>query len=365
MRDTRYLSGLTPLRGIAAWWVVIFHYEATFGLLLPLRSSMLLRNGYLMVDLFFMLSGFVMQHSYGAQFREGLQRQALLRFAQARFARIYPLHLATLLVLVVWQAAQWLRSPELAFQGDFLPAGIPGNLLLVQALGVYSRLTWNYPAWSISAEWYVYGVFPVLAWGFARLPLRWRLLLAGAAVLAGYVLLAGQHPEGVLDLSYRLGFWRALAGFGAGMLIYAGYAAGLGAGWLRRDWSLGAAAGSLLVLLHLDVPDAAVMPGFAWLVWSAAANEGRLGRWLGGRGWQWLGDLSYSVYMWQYPWALALMGLGLLEFAPPDLAAGTADGSWPGLLGFAGGLLLLSQLSYRYLELPLRNWLKPKGLKRD
>src|ERR1700677_1206832 len=95
-----FLNNLTPLRGAAATWVAVYH----FGTTVPLFSAsqtMLVAKGYTMVDLFFIMSGFIMRHVYGNSFKERITIPNVHRFVVARFARIYPLHFFTLTTLVV------------------------------------------------------------------------------------------------------------------------------------------------------------------------------------------------------------------------------------------------------------------------
>ncbi len=101
---TAYLPNLTPLRGIAALLTVIFHVDLYTGMggggLLRQENSMLISKLYLMVDFFFVLSGFIMCHVYGKWFSSSVDKSSFKKFTIARFARVYPLHFFTLLYLV-------------------------------------------------------------------------------------------------------------------------------------------------------------------------------------------------------------------------------------------------------------------------
>ncbi len=105
MKIVPYLSNLTPLRGIAALLTVIFHVDLMFGMggdmLLKFEDSMLINRLYLMVDFFFVLSGFIMLHVYGPGFSDAVTISAFKRFTVARFARVYPLHFVMLAYCVV------------------------------------------------------------------------------------------------------------------------------------------------------------------------------------------------------------------------------------------------------------------------
>jgi peptidoglycan/LPS O-acetylase OafA/YrhL len=100
------LPSLTPLRGIAALWVVVFHYCWHLPALHVDRYTGAVYKGYLAVDLFFMLSGFVISHVYRRVFARQLTGQGYLDFLKARVARIYPLHLTVLLLFVATALAE-------------------------------------------------------------------------------------------------------------------------------------------------------------------------------------------------------------------------------------------------------------------
>src|ERR1700750_78824 len=101
-RKISYLSNLTPLRGIAALLTVIFHIDIFLGwAMIPPDGSPLLSHMYLMVDFFFILSGFIMCHVYGNRFLKDVRVTEFKKFTIARFSRVYPLHLFTLVSTVV------------------------------------------------------------------------------------------------------------------------------------------------------------------------------------------------------------------------------------------------------------------------
>src|SRR5579863_2047307 len=96
----KYLSNLTALRAIAAICVVFYHFQSIIAVFVLPEQTRLLDKGYLMVDLFFIMSGFIISHVYYQSFESGLSTSNVRRFIVARFARVYPLHLFTLLILI-------------------------------------------------------------------------------------------------------------------------------------------------------------------------------------------------------------------------------------------------------------------------
>ena len=178
------MDGLTGLRGLAALWVIGFHY--TLGPLSPLSPQHgvpVLRAGYLGVDLFFFLSGFVIWHVHGDDFRRP-SAVAFRHFLGLRLARLYPVYAFTMVLFL----AIVLIGPLLGDTGlnpqNYQAGQFAVDLFLLQSWGLSSHLNWNYPAWSVSAEMFCYLLFP-----FA-VPLLGRLGTRAAAVLAGLILLA-------------------------------------------------------------------------------------------------------------------------------------------------------------------------------
>jgi len=132
------------------------------------------------VELFFILSGFILCHVYLKGFGEGRFRYG--GFLLNRLARIYPLPLATLAAMgglaVIGRLAGLEADPNIAD----LPS-LPANLLLLHAWGFAQTAAFNHPFWSIGAEWLAYLSFPAFALAALRLRARpW--LFVGLAVLA-------------------------------------------------------------------------------------------------------------------------------------------------------------------------------------
>ena len=166
MSENRVIPSLTPLRGIAALWVVLYHYNIWASNLGLDDYLQIVDQGYLAVDLFFMISGFVMAHVYRRAFVQEI-RANYLQFLGARVARLYPLHVFILLLFLA--AALSARTADYMTSGQFDPIPIDGprsivallaNLFMLQGLKA-SALSWNYPTWSISVEFLAYLLFPL------------------------------------------------------------------------------------------------------------------------------------------------------------------------------------------------------------
>lgn len=171
---TRHLDAL---RIIAACAVVILHYSDYLkgqpaGHFIYEHTQ----HFNLFVDLFFVISGFVIANQYVGRVDDS---RSISRFFWRRLARIYPLHLATLAFYLVVAAAIHGDLAHVGNSARYPLSDIPAQLLLLHAL-IGERLTFNFPSWSLSAEMFCYMIFPVLALVAAR---RRNLLLPLIVIL--------------------------------------------------------------------------------------------------------------------------------------------------------------------------------------
>jgi peptidoglycan/LPS O-acetylase OafA/YrhL len=151
----REIKSLTGLRGFAALWVCLLHY--TWGWKGPGFWLSVATHGEEGLDVFFILSGFILSYVYSGQFQTTLSGSDYLAFLRARFARVYPLHF---FMLMGWVAFVLLGVIELN-KGDTVQAFIL-NLFLLHAWGFVDLISWNQPSWSISSEAFAYLLFPFL-----------------------------------------------------------------------------------------------------------------------------------------------------------------------------------------------------------
>src|SRR5665647_781341 len=153
MQKKNYLVSITSLRGLAAILVILLHFNIFCAALAPWDSPFdhFIQKGYLWVDFFFLLSGFIMMHVYAKSFESGI-RNNFKNFMFSRFARIYPLHLFSLLSMVAfyfWYRANFILYPS-DYAGTFNVGHIWAQLLLVHSMGIYKNLSWDSASWSIS-----------------------------------------------------------------------------------------------------------------------------------------------------------------------------------------------------------------------
>ncbi|PLR09225.1 acyltransferase [Caulobacter flavus] len=226
------IPALTSLRFILAVGVVVFHYQVTM-LASGQAPIALIERARLGVDVFFILSGFVLAHVYGRQICEG--RYSHRAFLIARLARIYPAHLAVLLGMGLI-ASIALALGQAFDQRVYTPSGWLAHLAMIHAwIPVVPPSEWNGPSWSISAEWAAYLAFPLFAFiGLrnGRNPLltiavaavvfaacdafyRWRYgqIITGADSVLGVVRIPGEFLYGLAlqQISQRLAVTRRAA----------------------------------------------------------------------------------------------------------------------------------------------------------
>ncbi|GAB3692631.1 acyltransferase family protein [Angustibacter aerolatus] len=289
------IAALTGLRAVAAVWVVLFHYRADVERLVPPARHLdpLLASGYLGVDVFFVLSGFVLAYNYGHRLDRWRPREAR-DFVQNRVARVWPVQVVTLHADLLYAAA--VGALGVSADGHRrTPAAYVENLTMTH-LWFSDRPSFNAPAWSISAEWLVYLLCPLLLLGFARVR-RAGTALAGAAGLYAVMLLVFALfalPNGNVP---HAGLLRVVVEFVAGVLLVRVHQ--------QAPRGIGRAAlpvAVALVLVVLLVPRSHgggywLAPAFALLVLLLAAGTGPLAAVLSTR-WSVLwGEASYCLYM--------------------------------------------------------------------
>jgi peptidoglycan/LPS O-acetylase OafA/YrhL len=355
----RRYESLDGLRGIAAIAVVLFHINWSNHI----TETHLVRQGYLFVDLFFVLSGFVLSRAYGDTIHT-LRHAA--GFLTLRFFRIYPLHIAVLLVFVMYEVAQ-LPAARLGLAihpfGDATPVGTLGpNLLLAESLIFSGPPTWNVPSWSISCEAVAYVAFAAVACAGAfkaRHIVMWAF--AAAAVLYAIVL----HAKGSLFAMVDFGLLRCFAGFCVGIAVSrisdAEFVQLPSATYDAAVLLLVAAMVALFSLAN-GPADILAVPVFGLLVLMLQADKGLSARILTSTPIAHLGRISYSIYMVHWL-PLVLAGVALKH----ALGAGARyEGEyfamyrvdpWLGDLGVALMLTLvvvIASVTYRKVEAPWR-----------
>jgi peptidoglycan/LPS O-acetylase OafA/YrhL len=338
------LRALTSARGVAAWMVVLYHIRPIMHGL-PGFALQIFGKGYLAVDFFFLLSGFVIWLSWGERLRDDGWRAARC-FLQKRVARIWPLHLvilagASMLALVL---AATGRSDPIQFPFRELPL----HIFLFQNWGFTDRLSWNNPAWSISCEIVAYLAFPF----FAR-AIDWRrfpswLIVSTIAMLflIIYIMIRG---EAMLDASVtQYGMIRCLTEFSAGTALCAL--------WMR--WREAPALPAMcaattciaaLVAWAAGAPETLAAPtALAALLLTLALTSGLRRNPLDASLIRYLGEISYATYLSHF----ILFIVFKLLFVSDELSVPL------GLIALYLAMVLASSIALHHLvERPAQRWI--------
>lgn len=368
---TGEIKALTGLRIVAAVWVVLFHFRPLLEQAAPgFRSALapVLDSGAQGVDLFFILSGFVLTWNYLDRMGEYWSWRSMLHFLWLRLSRVWPVYLVTMHLAALWiiftlnvghvpsEAAHTLTATNYVRQ-----------FLLVQLwfAPYFDDTSWDGPAWSISAEWLAYILFGALVLVIFRIARATRarglIYLAVAASLPPVVLLMAT------GLFYTPWSWlpRIIMQFTAGALVCAavrklqpGDRARMGAGVA----SLLIATAIISILYWLDanpIPSIYDSAGlvdvlFVPLVLTLAMGVGTLPAVLSIRPIVYLGHISFSLYMvhelvhttWNWMVLQFELRLGSDLAGKAVLVALIA-------VAFVGAVLL-----YHLVEEPARKWMR-------
>ncbi|WP_158703261.1 acyltransferase family protein [Pseudonocardia dioxanivorans] len=363
------LRALTGLRIVAAVWVVVFHFHFT-GLpgvaQVVAVAGPLVTQGALGVDLFFVLSGFVIAYTYLDTLGPRLKARAAGRFVWARVARLWPAYVVVFnLFGVVVLARHLIGGGPVAFQAvqpDVTVGEWVRQLFLVQLWNrpFFDGASWVGPTWSISAEWLAYLLFPVAAVFFHRLRRLPRPILAFGALLLMTPIAASYVAIGNPYFSWS---WlvRILCGFGAGVLVFVVARRIEPTPRVRRIASRVADGTVVLIAAGLCVGELAgpgrggvVIVLFPVLVGSLAFADSGLARLLSARPLVYGGRVSYSLYLVHIPlfevyWLATafIPGLGR-PTVPAHLVAGLVlVGAFP-----------LAMIVHRWVEEPGSRWMR-------
>lgn len=373
---------LDILRGVAALMVVVFHYKHfllisdTMGFdvaHLPFAVALapLYVYGQFFVELFFSISGYVFFWLYASAISD--RHTGAKTFFIARFARLYPLYLATLIFVAAGQGLfTWMHGHTFIYHNN-TPGSFVLNLLMVQEWLPHAAMSFNGPSWSISVEVFLYLLFfilcltrlnrPLILIAVIALGILFKLVFASAAsdfgrgvpsfFLGGLVF----HVVTALRASDRAA-WNRWTGLGLVWslpplwgLAYAG-----GAGWLTGVPAPFGYLFSTDTFVYVVLPLTLLYLGLRQGQWRARALQPQSLHRIA-----WIGDASYSLYLLHFPLQLTVMlvmarysdGVRLAVFSSPLF-----------FLAFFAMAIGLAWLSFRYFEMPARRYLKLRMTRR-
>ncbi|MGG1948645.1 acyltransferase [Trinickia sp. NRRL B-1857] len=341
--NVRQIDQLTGLRAFLALWVVTRHLFHPFenGAFIDFGTRFLaFDQGYLGVDGFFILSGFILAYNYANG--RPLDYRA---FVGARFARVYPVHFVTLLGAIGLVCIRHfvLHKHVIGTAQNTYPA-LAANFVLLNAWSFDFVTGWNDVAWSVSAEWFAYVFFPLFV---ALAPARNRLFAAVLLVVPAGAL-AALEWHSATALSLPGGLARLIPEFYAGVLLFRLRRASAFATLPRM---LGLAAIGIIALGIVVRHDTLTVIGLGLLIFGLSSNADFVAPLLAFRPIVYLGEISYCLYMVQ---RFPMEGLSIARKASAALAGS------PTMQVFVllAMLFAASHLTHRFIELPGRKWLR-------
>lgn len=329
----KVFDALTGLRGLGALWVTLFH-------IFDSSNFTIVNQGYLGVDLFFILSGFILSHVHAKDFTV-YTYHTHIRFIQLRLARIYPLHVFILLcfALFVFNTQGFTErysSPERLDIGHFFAA-----LFLVHNWGIGPAPLWNGPTWSLSAEWFAYLSFPLISTFCVKVvPAKWVLATAITvlATLEAIMLWKGSHGG-----MGKAGLFRMAAEFIAGCLLYR-YTNLKGDGDHGYRYLL---LSFILLGVALYAPSMIWLAsmGFALLILAVSDKPNTISIALSSKPLIWLGDISFSLYLCHWPLIQIRNWLSSKYTISSNIE----------LLALASIIITTTAICHKFIEKPARN----------
>jgi peptidoglycan/LPS O-acetylase OafA/YrhL len=314
MTEAHRFRALDGWRGVCALLIALHHFPAHGAIYhLPL-----VRNAWLLVDFFFVLSGFVITHAWGERISS---TSAVASFAVRRFFRLWPLQAALLAAFIALELYRYMVTGT-GFIGERSFFAIFTNLTLIQSLGLHDRLTWDTPSWAVSTEFWTYIVFALVVFATGR----FRALASVGLVAVSIAILALHSRYGMRE-TFDWGIARCVYGFFLGSLTYElwrnRWLAELGGA--AAEFTVAAIAVAFLIVIPGDRPlEYLAPPVFAIFVLIFASDAGLASRVMSGRVLQNLGQWSYAIYLVQML-VIVVMVSALNSFAPGHTVSG-ADG---------------------------------------
>jgi Predicted acyltransferases len=307
------IKALSGARAIGALAIVAYHFcDAHYYVPFAVVMGPLVTKAYLWVEFFFALSGFILVHVYSGR------KLQYASFLKARLARLYPVHLATLLSMVVLIFLTNALAGRWHFHSIFAGPGLPintvgsfvANLFLVQSWGFLPGLSWNTVSWFVSVEFFLCLTFPIFLMLARGGPWRGVVLVAAGAAWLAFL----DWNSGVgLDITYRNGLFRGLADFlmGAGLAMIFRALKNRPVPERFHSWIQAIVLAAVLAAFYLSGPRHSrgnIVPGLALiaLILPLAFDKGFLARLFQTRPFQVLGGWSYGIYMGQTLWMLVV-----------------------------------------------------------
>lgn len=287
------INNLTGLRFYLAIWVVIYHQ---YSLIDIAYLNEILKKGYLAVDFFFVLSGYILTHVYLNYYSQTPDLREIKGFIKKRFARVYPVHFFTLVGAILYYLLlnYVVKPPKELDYFQLIP-----QLFMLHAWGVIDAVHWNFPSWSISAEWFAYiFIFPV-SWTLYRKAGTLLYVVIAFSFLFAFFQFTNVYFGGRVVSQMSFSLFRVSAEFLYGTCAYLIFCNFLHFQFSEKYliillWIMLTIASLLTAVLPFDYIFIVAIP---WILYLLHANRFRLEYLFANKTVLFLGEISYSIYM--------------------------------------------------------------------
>ncbi len=347
MHKKIYLS-LESIRGIAALLVAFYHFNGTFhfSLFAPLK---IVGTFWLMVDLFFVLSGFVIVYNYKGKLVDG---ESLGTFYFRRVGRLYPLFVFTTLFFFLEPLAEFIQG-----SGGEIPFTLSWKeglsyFFMLQGFGITDRGLLNYTSWSIGVEVQLYVLFSLFLFFRTKSNFIGRFSIPILAILSLLSLAFIYFKYHNIELMYEAGLARGILSFGLGSII-----ALLTDKFKQSQSPLGDVFTTAILIfivvilglrnhnLNFSVPFL-----FALLIYFLVFfPEGYISKFMEFKPLVFLGAISYSMYL-NHPIFIKIIHKFFHNNNPSTTLQIAVT------IAYLGGLIIFSKLTYEFVERPFMKY---------
>jgi peptidoglycan/LPS O-acetylase OafA/YrhL len=347
------IYSLTGLRGIAATMVMFYHFNASH--LFTGSISSILGHGYLMVDIFLVLSGFIITMTYGERFSQGFSWKTYSNFLIRRVARIYPLYVLATISAGFLIATGWMDH----WPGPKILVSVLVNLTMLQSILYIPSL--DTPGWSVSAEWIANLLFPLFILVCLRRLWLWVILativaFATLAILIGLPALIDEPKRaGLLDIWHYGTIYpvvRCIADFMLGIICFRIWQLN----WVKQlflsKWIAPVLLIIIIALMSIKQADLWIVALFPLFILAVIPNNNLVSRFLGSAPMYKLGEISYAIYLIhnQMNYFMLYLAKKFEDFGMAHMISNILS-----MLLFATFVIVLSIFAYQFIEKPARN----------
>jgi peptidoglycan/LPS O-acetylase OafA/YrhL len=351
------IGALTGIRGVAALWVVLHHALIAYPFLSVFSFiHNFLQKGWLGVDLFFILSGFVISYVHQEDFST-LPSYKVKTFLLLRLSRIYPAHLTTLLSLIPIVYLAQVTFHYHSTIDQFSVSQFFYSLFLLNGWGFNASDGWNIPSWSVSSEWFAYLCFPFIAFFLCRLKTaKSYFVLIVLVYLVLFLLAIVLNDANKFMLSWHLILIRVSSEFLIGCCLF--NLNRLSEPSDTKDSMVLISLfvmGILCILSIAPILDGVIIMTFTVLIYGLSKAGPITTKLFANRTMLYLGKISYSIYLTHYIVLMIFNQLTKKAFEQPGLTLQVFI-----FILYISLTILLSHLLFYFIEDPIRDKVKRK-----